>query len=158
MSKITKSDLENQVFTLIREYGMSSVLLRNAVSRKLGLNITDMECLSLLAIRSVSTPTELARYTRMTTGAATVMLDRLERANLISRKPNPQDRRGTLIAVNNENMQKNASLFAGAQTKQREILADYTEPELKIIADFLAKISKAIASQADTIAGLGRFS
>ena len=79
-------------------------------------------------------------------------------SNLISRKPNPQDRRGTLIAVNNENMQKNASLFAGAQTKQREILADYTEPELKIIADFLAKISKAIASQADTIAGLGRFS
>ena len=151
MKKSTKSDIENQVFSLMREYGMSSVLLRNAVSRKLGLNITDMECLSLLAIKGVSTPTELARYTRMTTGAATVMLDRLERANLISRKPNPQDRRGTLIEVNKENMQKNASLFAGAQIAQKDILATYSETELKIISDFLEKIAKAIAAQANTI-------
>jgi DNA-binding MarR family transcriptional regulator len=153
MSKIDKSDSENQVFSLMREYGMSSVLLRNAVSRKLGLNITDMECLSLLAIKGVSTPTELARYTRMTTGAATVMLDRLERANLISRKPNPKDRRGTLIEVNRENMQKNATLFAGAQREQRDILATYTDSELQTIADFLDKISKAISSQANSITG-----
>lgn len=151
MSKITKSDLVNQVFVKMREYGMSSVLLRNAVSRKLDLNITDMECLSLLAIKGVSSPTELARYTRMTTGAATVMLDRLEQAKLISRMPNPQDRRGILIEVNKKNMQKNASMFLGAQKAQRKILAEYSGDELRIIADFLEKISKAISTQADIV-------
>ncbi len=146
-----KSDLQIQVFALMRQYGMSSVLLRNAVSRKLGLNITDMECLSLLAIKGISTPTELAQYTRMTTGAATVMLDRLEKANLIKRKPNPNDRRGVLIEINKESAKKHSALFAGAQSAQKEILAEFNEAELATIADFLERIAKTIAIQADVI-------
>lgn len=136
----------------MRNYGMSSVLLRNAVSRKLKLNVTDMECLSLLAIKGMSTPTELARYTNMTSGAATTMLDRLEQANLIVRTPNPMDRRGTLITINRSAMSKNAALFAGAQKAQREILATYSEPELAVIADFLERVSMAVVAEAESLA------
>jgi hypothetical protein len=56
-----KEDLEEQVAIAARESGVSSVLLRNAIGRKLGLNITDMDCLVLLFIKGVSTPTELDR-------------------------------------------------------------------------------------------------
>ena len=73
-----KRDLEKQVFAAARDNGISSVLFRNVIARKLGLNITDGECLSLLSIKGVSTPTELARYTGLTTGSTTAMLDRLE--------------------------------------------------------------------------------
>ena len=82
---ISKKDLEKQVFMAAREQGISSVLFRNAIGRKLGLNITDSECLSFLTIKGISTPTQLARYTGLTTGSVTAMLDRLEKASPIDR-------------------------------------------------------------------------
>ncbi|HUB93677.1 MAG TPA: MarR family transcriptional regulator [Verrucomicrobiae bacterium] len=137
-------DLEQRVFAATREQGMASVLLRNAVSRKLGLNITDMECLSLLAIRGSSSPTELARYTGMTPGSATVMLDRLERANLIRRKPNPNDRRGVLIEINERSNARAGQMFAGAQKALVELIASYSDSELETIADFLKRFTDDI--------------
>lgn len=147
----TKADLEQQVFTLTREQGMASVLLRNAVSRKMGLNVTDMECLSLLSIKGISTPTELANYTGMTSGAATAMLDRLEKAELITRKPNPQDRRGVLIEINKASLAVIGALFSGAQKAQHELLAGYSEQELRLIADYLSRFSAIAKRQAALI-------
>jgi ABC-type iron transport system FetAB permease component len=57
----SKKDLEKQVAIAARENGISSVVLRNAIGRKLGPNITGMECLGLLFIKGVSTATELDR-------------------------------------------------------------------------------------------------
>ena len=96
-------DLQRRVIIAARDYGISTVLFRNATGRKLGLNIADTECFSLLQLKGISTPTELARYTGLTTGSATAMLDRLEKAELITRKPNPKDRRGVLIEINRQN-------------------------------------------------------
>lgn len=145
-------DLQKKVFSLAREYGMSSVLLRNAVSRKLGLNITDMECLSLLSIKGLASPTELAKYTGMTTGAATAMLDRLEAAGFITRKPNPTDRRGVVVEVNPQSTKAMSAVFAGAQAAQRSVIEGYSPAELQIIIDFLERITQSIATQADVIA------
>lgn len=147
----SKSDLEKQVQMLVREYNMSTVLLRNAVSKKAGLNITDMECLSLLTIKGISTPTELAQYTGMTTGAATVMLDRLEHANLITRKPNPKDRRGTLIEINIESMAKIGAIFGGTQKAQQELIESYSTDELLTIANFLKQFAANLVSQTGVI-------
>ena len=51
----SKKDVEKQVAIAARENGVSSVLLRNAIDRKLCLNIADMECLGLFLLR-VSQP------------------------------------------------------------------------------------------------------
>jgi DNA-binding MarR family transcriptional regulator len=135
----SKQEFEQQVATAVREFGMRSVLVRNATSRKLGLNITDMECLSLLSLKGISSPTELARYTGLTTGSTTAMLDRLEEAELISRKPNPSDRRGVLIEINHSSTQKIAGMFAGALRLQAELISSYSDKELETIADFLTR-------------------
>src|SRR5581483_7224163 len=121
-----KKDLEKQVMVAAREQGISSVLFRNATGRKLGLNITDSECLSLLTIKGTSTPTELARYTGLTTGSTTAMLDRLEKAHLIKRKPNPNDRRGVLIEIHKNSAESFGPLVAGVQQAQRELIASYS--------------------------------
>lgn len=146
-----KQDLEKQVVKAAQEYGISNVLFRNAIGRKLGLNIADMECLSLLLIKGISTPTELARYTGLTTGSATVMLDRLETAKLITRKPNPKDRRGVLIEVNKESAATVGPLVAGVQKALRELAASYSDKELKTIADYLTRYTKNATEQTDSI-------
>src|ERR687898_2648202 len=110
-----KKDLEKQVMITVWEQGISSVLFRNAIGRKLGLNITESECLSLLSIKGISTPTELSRYTGLTSGATTAMLDRLEKAKFIRRRPNPKDRRGVLIEINKRWAETAGPLVAGVQ-------------------------------------------
>src|ERR1700751_5058411 len=42
------------------------------------------------------TPTELYREMMLTSGAMTNRIDRLEEAGLVARRPDPDDRRGTL--------------------------------------------------------------
>lgn len=137
----SRQDLERRVMMAARDNGISAVLFRNALARRLGLNITDSECLSLLSIKGISTPTELARYTGLTTGSTTAMLDRLEKAGFIRRKPNPADRRGVLIEIT-ENWQETAGpMVAGVQQAHADLLARYSEQELETIADFLTRFT-----------------
>jgi len=141
------SDIAKRVFGATREQGVSSVLFRNALARKLGLNSTDSECLSLLSIRGVATPKELARHTGLTTGSTTAMLDRLERVGYIRRSPNPNDRRGVFIAINEEYTKAVYPLVADIQKKQTGLIARYSDNELKVIEDFLLGFTKNVVEQ-----------
>ncbi len=137
----SKKELQERVFSATREYGVSSVLFRNAISRQMGLNVADWECLSLLTLRGISTPTQLARHTGLTSGSVTAMLDRLESAGFISRKPNPNDRRGVLIEVNQRSTPAVGQLVGGVQKGLREIIESYSEKDLKLIAGFMNSLA-----------------
>ena len=137
-------DLEKQVFAAARDNGISSVLFRKAVARKLGLNITDWECLSILSIKGISTPTELARYTGLTSGSTTAMLDRLERAQFIRRKTNPDDRRGVLIEITKNWTETTEPLVRSVQQAHAELIASYSDKELETIADFLTRFTSNV--------------
>ncbi|NOH04417.1 MAG: MarR family transcriptional regulator [Chloroflexi bacterium] len=126
----------------IRDYGVNLTLFRNAMSEWAGLNVTDMECLRLLFFKGVATPSELSRSTGLTSGATTAMLDRLEKAGLIERRPNPNDRRGTLIAPVQSSSEKVAAWFESARNAQDKLIASYSESELEIIADAFERFAK----------------
>jgi DNA-binding MarR family transcriptional regulator len=148
---ILKKDRENQVMMAARDQGISSVLFRNAIARRLNLNVADSACLGLLSIQGTSTPSELARYTGLTSGATTAMLDRLEKAKFIRRKPNPGDRRGVLIEINEKYTEAAGPLVAGVQKAQRELIASYSGRELETIADFLTRFTKNVTEQTRVI-------
>ncbi len=142
MMKPTKTDLKKRALMAVRDYGVNLTLFRNAMSEWAGLNVTDMECLRLLFQKSVATPSELARFTGLTSGATTAMLDRLEKAGLIERRPNPNDRRGTLIVPAQSSAEKAASWFTSARMAQDELISRYSESELEIIADAFERFAK----------------
>ena len=142
MTKSTKTDLKKRALMAVRDYGVNLTQFRNAMSEWAGLNTTDMECLRQLFIKGISTPSELARHTGLTSGAATAMLDRLEKAGLIERRPNPDDRRGTLIVPAQSSAEKAASWFTSARKVQDELISSYSESELEIIADVFERFAK----------------
>jgi len=138
-------DLQMQVVKATQDYGVGSVLFRNAIGRKLGLNVTDIACLNFLLIKGAATPTELAHYTGLTTGSATTMIDRLQKAHMITRTPNPHDRRGLLIEINQKTRETMLlPLVSGVQQSQRELLDSYSKAELQAIADFLTRFTQNI--------------
>jgi DNA-binding MarR family transcriptional regulator len=142
MVKSTKTDLKKRALMAVRDYGINLTQFRNAMSEWAGLNITDMECLRLLFIKGIATPSELARHTGLTSGATTAMLDRLEKAGLIERRPNPDDRRGTLITPAKSGAEKAASWFESARNAQDELISSYSESELEIIADVFERFTQ----------------
>ena len=142
MTKPEKTDLKKRTLMAVRDYGVNLMQLRNAMSEWAGLNVTDMECLRLLFQKGIATPSELSRFTGLTSGATTAMLDRLEKASLIERRPNPNDRRGTLIAPAQSSAEKAASWFESARKTQDELISSYSEKELEIIADVFERFTK----------------
>jgi DNA-binding MarR family transcriptional regulator len=142
MTKSTMTDLKKRALMAVRDYGVNLTLFRNAMSEWAGLNVTDMECLRLLFQKGIATPSELARHTGLTSGATTAMLDRLERAGLIERRPNPDDRRGTLVTPAKSAAEKAASWFESARNAQDELISSYLESELEIIVDVFERFTK----------------
>ncbi|MBL8089984.1 MAG: MarR family transcriptional regulator [Anaerolineales bacterium] len=138
----SKTDLKKRALAAVRDYGVHLTLFRNAVSEWAGVNVTDMECLRLLFLKGTASPSELAKHTGLTSGATTAMLDRLEQAGLIERRPNPNDRRGTLIAAAESSAEKAASWFASARNAQDKLISSYSEEELEIISDVFEKFTK----------------
>ena len=142
MTKSTKTDLKKRALMAVRDYGVNLTQFRNAMSEWAGLNVTDMECLRLLFQKGVAKPSELAKFTGLTSGATTAMLDRLEKAGLIERQPNPDDRRGTLITPAKSAAEKAASWFESARNAQDELISSYSESELEIISDVFERFTK----------------
>jgi DNA-binding MarR family transcriptional regulator len=142
MTNSAKTDLKKRALMAVAEYGINLTRFRNAMAERQGFNVTDMECLRLLFLKGIATPSALARHTGLTSGATTAMLDRLEKAGLIERRPNPRDRRGTLIAPVKSGGERIASWFESARKAQDELISSYSVEELEIISDVFERFTK----------------
>ena len=140
--KNTNQDLQFKVLMAARDNGIGSMLFRNAMAKKLDLSLTESLCLTLLGINLVSTPSQISKYTGLTTGATTTMLDRLEKKGFILRKSNPNDRRGVIIEINEEYSKIAFPMVSGVQKAHKSLIDSYSDEELEVVVDFLTKFTK----------------
>ncbi len=72
------------------------------------------------------TPSDLARSQMMTSGGMTAAIDRLERKGLVTRIPNPTDRRGSLVELTDEGrkvVDRAMELHAAAESRLVGVLS-----------------------------------
>jgi DNA-binding MarR family transcriptional regulator len=86
-------------------------VFHEAVAVRLGINATDLRCLELAAGEESVTPTRLAELAGLTSGAVTGVLDRLERAGIVSREPDPADRRRVVVRVAEDRLRQIGALY-----------------------------------------------
>ena len=67
------------------------------------------------------------------------MVDRLERAGLIRRQPDPNDRRATILVLTKQAMRKLPLLFASLGTAMETLVSGYSQKELAVLNDFFTK-------------------
>jgi len=142
MADPKKIDLMIRTNMAAREYGIQMTLYRNMIFEKLGINMSDMECLGYLLSKRISSPTELAKYTGLSSGATTAMLDRLEKGGFIERRPNPDDRRGTLIVLAKSGADRVAPWYGPVGKAQEQLILNYSEDELQLISGFFESYAK----------------
>lgn len=130
---------------------MGTVLFHHALAGIIGVNVTDMECLALIVYRQLATPTEIARYTGLSSGATTAMLDRLQRAGFIERRPHPGDRRGTHVVLTKGATKRLAALFGSLRRAGRRLASTYTDAELDVLCDFFDKILAVLTEERERL-------
>ncbi|MGD9700908.1 MAG: MarR family winged helix-turn-helix transcriptional regulator [Acidimicrobiia bacterium] len=90
------------------------------------------------------TPTELAKQRMMTSGGMTAAIDRLERKGLVSRVPNPADRRGNLVRLTDAGRDViDEAMEHHAQTEAR-LTAALDEPERAQLRHLLRTLLRAV--------------
>ncbi|MFF0175953.1 MarR family winged helix-turn-helix transcriptional regulator [Micromonospora profundi] len=85
-----------------REMSRLSMVFRYAIAERLGLTVSDLECLDHLADVGSATAGQVAERTNLTTGAVTSMLRRLQQAGYVTAERDPADRRRVIVSLRPE--------------------------------------------------------
>lgn len=124
----------------VRKLTRSTLMFQYAVAEKMNLNATDAECIDFLMEIGPSTAGDLARVTRLTTGAITNVIDRLEKAGLVRRESDPKDRRKVIIRYLPGKHEKTKRYYDAMAADVFNLFSTYGASELKL----LLKHSKAL--------------
>ncbi|MFJ4188222.1 MarR family winged helix-turn-helix transcriptional regulator [Kitasatospora sp. NPDC089509] len=110
-------------------------------ARLMGVNETDLRCLEILLEEAPeAAPSLLAAKLGVTTGSATTMLDRLEKAGYVTRLPHPTDRRKTIVRATSEAAGRAYELIGPLIAEaQQDLLGRYSVDQIELIADFLTR-------------------
>ncbi|WP_198675992.1 MarR family winged helix-turn-helix transcriptional regulator [Kribbella monticola] len=129
------AELQERMVRFIAEV----ILFNHAVSAKLGLGASDSQFMTLLRSYGPLTPRQLSEHTNLTSGTVTGVIDRLESFGLITRQPDPHDRRKVLVTPSFEAIQeKLAPLYEEQGRRLQAVLATRSDHDLRVIADFFA--------------------
>jgi DNA-binding MarR family transcriptional regulator len=110
-------------------------------AKQIGLHPTDLASLGYIAMASEPlNPKQIIAYLGVSSGSGTALLDRLELAGYIKRKPNPQDRRGVLIELDRDKAAEPIAFYQYLQRTYVEAMDRFTPDQLNTIAEFLEAV------------------
>jgi DNA-binding MarR family transcriptional regulator len=117
----------------VRKLTRSTLILQHIIAQAMGLNVTDAECLDFLQEMGPSTAGDLAKATRLTTGAITNVIDRLEKAGFVRRSPDPKDRRKVIVSFLPEKHTPAKTHYGALAGAVATLFSTYTDDQLKFL-------------------------
>jgi DNA-binding MarR family transcriptional regulator len=139
MGREIKRNLIAEVAREVRAFQTAVDAVDEAVADHLEINRTDLRCLDLLGQHGAMTAGELAEASRLTTGAVTRLLDRLERAGYARRVRDPGDRRRVLVELTELANRRAAEVYGPIGEAGQTGLERYTADQLTLLRDFLRR-------------------
>jgi len=142
-------ELVGEVSDALRVLSTEIDRLDQAAADRYGLNRTDMRALDIAGRVGPLAPTDLARQLGFTTGGVTTVLDRLERAGYIRRRPDPADRRRQVVEATETTRARDQEVFGDLMRQTSDLLSTYTDEQLLVIRDFLTRTRQLTADYAE---------
>ena len=94
-----QTDAADEAVRSLRALILAGERYRQAISDHVGLGTTETQAVSYLTVHGDRGQNELAADLRLSSGASTALVDRLERQGIAERYPHPSDRRRTLVRL-----------------------------------------------------------
>jgi DNA-binding MarR family transcriptional regulator len=79
------------------------------------------------------------------------MIDRLEKAEYVRRRPDPRDRRRVLVEASAPGLERIASFYEGIDARSRRLIATFSGDELAAIHAFLLGSYESAADECDRL-------
>ncbi|MEU4768974.1 MarR family transcriptional regulator [Actinosynnema sp. NPDC023794] len=136
-----------------RELSTAVVAFHEAVGARLGVTAVDQRALALIAGKGPLSAGELAKEINLTPGAVTGVADRLERAGLVRREPDPGDRRRVVITAIPGAF---GQVFAGLSSAMAELSARYSPEEQQVIGDWVVRAVAVLQEQTRLLSEAGK--
>jgi DNA-binding MarR family transcriptional regulator len=141
-----------QGIDLLRRNQVLTQMLDEAAAEYLGINTTDGRAIDLIDQAGRITAGDLAHELRLSTGAVTAIVDRLERAGYARRVADPDDRRRVLIEVTPKVNRLSADIYgapadaiawaSGFSDAELDVLLRYHEQSRAWLEEHLARVEE----------------
>jgi DNA-binding MarR family transcriptional regulator len=140
--------LENDFLLAMRRAGSIMQLLGQVSAERIGINVTDLNCLNIVALTGPMTAGDLAKATGLTTASITGVLDRLEEGDFIQRERDPKDRRRVIVNLKaGPGLREIAPTFGPLVKAWRATAAGYSDAELRLLLEFQRKLEDIVRGQ-----------
>jgi DNA-binding MarR family transcriptional regulator len=134
-----RAALMHELENALRRGSAQGAIFGQTVANTVGISGSDLECLDFLNLEGRVTAGRLAEVTGLTTGAITGVIDRLEKAAMVRRERDPDDRRKVFIATIPENVARVGRFYEHMQRGMVKLWETYSDAELRLLVGFATK-------------------
>ena len=137
------------LFTRLTRVGLLVDAFQHRCLDLFGLLFIDYSVLRVLELVGEPhrmSPTELSEIVVRSSGGMTQILDRLERAGLVARAPDPADRRKVLVALTAEGMRIADAANATYASERERLLAGLSPDEVQQLDDAIHRLLEVMTA------------
>jgi DNA-binding transcriptional ArsR family regulator len=146
--------LETDFLLALRRAGSIMQLLGQMSAERIGINVTDLNCLNIVALTGSMTAGDLARATGLTTASITGVLDRLEEGGFVRRERDPHDRRRVIVKLNaGPGLREIGPTFGPLLKAWRATAAGYSDDDLRLLLEFQQRFEEIVREQLERLRG-----
>jgi MarR family transcriptional regulator, organic hydroperoxide resistance regulator len=138
-----------------RETSRLSMVFRYAIAERLGLTVSDLECLDFLADAGSATAGQVAARTNLTTGAVTSMLRRLQQAGYVTAERDPADRRRVIVTLRPERIADLERPYERFAERAERLVEGYTAEEVLLLVRHHDRLQAMYLAELDRLRGDG---
>jgi DNA-binding MarR family transcriptional regulator len=149
-AKARRAEVSRALLDQQRQSAGLAVRLYAALAGRVGVNITDVNVLSLLDKDGPMTAGQVAQHVGLSRGGAiTAVIDRLERAGFLRRRRDPTDRRRVIVELVADGPYRALTEALSEFSARYEALIErYTDEQLDLLLDFAGQAGEIVEEYA----------
>jgi DNA-binding MarR family transcriptional regulator len=136
----------------LQRFGLARDRMRAALAKRTGVGGADLDALEYLEAEGPLTQRDLGERLSLTSGAITMLVDRLEHAGWVHRRPHPTDRRYTLLQLAPQAAQASPAELDRYHLAIAALVGAVPARHKSIIAGFLNQAAAAASRAAEDLA------
>jgi DNA-binding MarR family transcriptional regulator len=150
---VTPAFERDRIAASLQRFGLERDRMRAALARAAGVSGTDLDALEHLEADGPLTQRQLGERLALTSGAVTMLVDRLERAGWVTRRPHPKDRRAVLLALTAEATRAAPAGLGEYHVRIDQLAREVPGEHAAAVSAFLAAAANAASEAASRFDG-----
>ena len=135
----------------LQRFGLERDRMRSSLARAAGITGTDLDALEHLEADGPLTQRQLGDRLLLTSGAITMLVDRLEHQGWVCRRPHPKDRRAVLLELRADVQRGAPSGLEMYHRRIAEIAKEIPQEHRAAVRAFLLSAAEAASKAADRL-------